>query len=194
MNRAIFLDRDGVLIDDVDLLTRRCDVRIKEGVPESLTQLKEAGFRLIVVSNQTVVARGLASEEEVRALEAEIEYLLVAAGAPRLAGFYFCPHHPNATLPAFRVRCACRKPSPGLLLQAGRELAIDISASVLVGDRLTDIVAGARAGCRTVLVTTGMHDAPVIETAEPFDQSITPQHVCGSLSESVAWILGERRA
>lgn len=189
MSAAIFLDRDGVLIEDVDLLTNPSDIRILDGVPQALRSLKEAGFLLIVISNQTVAARGLVTEQEVYAIHAKVECLLEQAGAPRLDGFYFCPHHPKATLPAYRVACECRKPRPGLLLCAGREHNLDLDSSFAVGDRITDIIAGTRAGCRTVLVQTGKHEAPPIETAEPLDESVQPDHVCADLKAAAEWIL-----
>jgi len=192
MSTAIFLDRDGVLIEDVDLLTNPDDIRILEGVPQALRSLKEAGFRLIVISNQTVVARGLVTEQEVYAIHAKVECLLDQTGAPRLDGFYFCPHHPNATLPAYRIACECRKPRPGLLLQAAREHNLNLVASFIVGDRITDIIAGASVGCRTVLVQTGKHQAPPIETVEPLDRSIQPDHTCANLGEAARWILALR--
>ena len=189
MSRAVLLDRDGVLIEDVHLLTRPEQVVIRAGVPGALRALGEAGFRLVVVSNQPVVARGLASEADVRAVHARMESLLQSAGAPPLDGIYFCPHHPNATLPAYRVDCDCRKPKPGLFRRAAKELELDLGASFAVGDRITDIIAGARAGCRTVLVQTGRHEEKPIETSEPLDTTIQPDHTCADLSEAVEWIL-----
>jgi D-glycero-D-manno-heptose 1,7-bisphosphate phosphatase len=192
MNVAVFLDRDGVLIEDVHLLTDLADIRILEGVAQALRSLKESGFQLIVISNQTVVARGLVTEQEVHAINAKMERLLEQAGGPHLDGFYFCPHHPNATLPAYRTACECRKPRPGLLLRAARERDLNLGASFAVGDRITDIIAGARAGCRTVLVQTGKHLAPPIETVEPLDESVQPDHVCADLRAAAKWILGVR--
>ena len=142
-----------------------------------------------MISNQTVVARGLVTEQEVYAIHAKVECLLEQAGAPRLDGFYFCPHHPQATLPAYRIACECRKPRPGLLLRAAREHNLNLIASFVVGDRITDVIAGARAGCRTVLVQTGKHTAPPIEPVEPHDRSIQPDYTCANLSEAVKWIL-----
>lgn len=189
MNRAIFLDRDGVIIEDVNLLTNSGDIRILEGVPEALRCMQEAGFKLIVVSNQPVVARGMVTEQEVQAINAEIEYLLELAGAPHIDGFYFCPHHPNATLPEYRIACECRKPEPGLVLRAASEHNLNLHLSFLVGDRITDIIAGAKAGCRTVMVRTGKHDASPIETAEPLDVSVQPDCVCADLKAAAKWIL-----
>lgn len=192
MNRAVFLDRDGVIIEDVRLLTGPVQIRILGGVPQALRSLKEAGFNLIVISNQTVVARGLVTEQEVCAINAKMECLLEQAGGPHLDGFYFCPHHPNATLPAYRIACECRKPRPGLLLRAAREHNLNLGASFVVGDRITDIIAGSRAGCQTVLVQTGRHQEPPIETVEPLDESVQPDHVCADLKAAAEWILGAR--
>ncbi|MCL4788751.1 MAG: HAD family hydrolase [Verrucomicrobia bacterium] len=189
MRSAVFLDRDGVLVEDVDLLTRTDQLRVLAGVPASLIALREAGFALVVVSNQPVVARGLATEAEVQAIHVELGGLIRAAGGPDFDQVYFCPHHPNATLPAYRVDCDCRKPKPGMLLRAARELSLDLRSSFLVGDRLTDIIAGARAGCRTVLGQTGKHLDRPIETNEPLDTTIRPDHTCADLPAAVGWIL-----
>jgi D-glycero-D-manno-heptose 1,7-bisphosphate phosphatase len=188
MSAAVFLDRDGVLVRDVDLLCHKDDVCVLEGVPQALDQLHRAGFRLVVVSNQTVVARGLASEAEVRALHRHLQDLLEQGGGPRLDGWYFCPHHPKATLIQYREVCECRKPSPGLINQAARGLGLDLRASFMVGDRITDIIAGARAGTRTVLVQTGKHLDPPIEMSEPLEAAIQPDHTCMDLCEAAQWI------
>jgi len=189
LNPAIFLDRDGVLVEDVDLLTKADQIHILEGVANSLRALHLDGFLLVVVSNQPVVARGLISEDEVIALQREVERRLMQVNGITLDGFYFCPHHPNATLAAYRQDCACRKPKPGMLIQAAKELRIDLRESFMVGDRITDIVAGAHAGCRTILVQTGKHLAPPIQTIQPIDFSIHPDYTCQSLAGAACWIL-----
>ena len=188
-NRAVFLDRDGVLIEDVGLLTAASQIRILEGAPLALRRCKEAGFHLLVVSNQTVIARGLATEAEVEKINAAINQRLIQAGAPPIERFYVCPHHPNATLPAYRADCQCRKPRPGLFLSGVADFALDPGASFAVGDRMTDIVSGAKAGCRTVLVRTGQHLAPQIESPEPMEPAIQPDWTCANLPEAAEWIL-----
>lgn len=188
MKAAVFLDRDGVLVEDVDLLVQREDVRLLEGVPNALNLLKQAGFSLVVVSNQTVVARGLATEDQVCELNNHLQQMIEQAGGPRLDGWYFCPHHPKANVPAYRTDCECRKPRPGMLLRAVRELDLDLSASFMVGDRITDIIAGASAGCRTILVQTGKHLEQPIETTMPLDTSIRPNFVCADLPIAARWI------
>jgi D-glycero-D-manno-heptose 1,7-bisphosphate phosphatase len=189
MNPAVFLDRDGVLIQDIHLLTHPEQIVILPGVAAALRDLAAAGFYLFVTSNQPVVARGMATEADVESVHAELQRRLTADGGPMLKRFYFCPHHPNATLPQYRVACECRKPRPGMLLQAAREYEVDLRASFAVGDRITDIIAGARAGCRTILVQTGMHAQPPIETAEPLDVSVQPDFICADLVEAADWIL-----
>ena len=192
MRSAVFLDRDGVLIKDVHLLTRAGDVRVLPGVPRALAELREAGFKLIVVSNQTVIARGLMDEVEMLKFQRHIGQLIELAGGPPLDAFYFCPHHPRATLPGYRRDCECRKPKPGLFLEAAREHAVDLRSSFAVGDRITDVIAGARAGCRTVQVETGKHLAPPIETGEPLDLTIEPNHTCADLPAAARWILEQK--
>ncbi len=189
MNSAVFLDRDGVLIEDVHLLTKPEQIRIPSGVAAALTKLKAAGYKLIVVSNQTVVSRGLATEAQVGTVNRRMEELLNTQGAPRFDGFYICPHHPKATLEEYRSECECRKPRPGLILKAGREHNVDLARSFMIGDRITDIVAGAKAGCRTILVQTGQHTAAPIESVEPLDKNITPDHTCADLNAAANWIL-----
>ncbi len=190
MKAAVFLDRDGVLVEDINLITRFDQLRLLNGVPAALKRLHQAGRALVVVSNQAAVARGLLTEEAVRRLNQHLETLLMNAGAPRLDAWYFCPHHPSATLPAYRVACGCRKPRPGMLLQAAEELQLDLTTSTMVGDRWSDIVAGRRAGCRTVLVETGRHTDPPIESPDPMPSEGVPDAVCAGLPEAVDWILG----
>jgi D-glycero-D-manno-heptose 1,7-bisphosphate phosphatase len=188
-SRAVFLDRDGVLVEDVEQLTDADQIRVLPGVPRALLLLRENGFRLVVISNQAVVARGRVTEQQVRELQGELERMIQRQGGPNLDAFYFCPHHPRATLPAYRADCECRKPQPGMLLRAAIELGVDLPSSFMVGDRITDIIAGARAGCRTVLVQTGQHLAPPIETAQPLDLTIQPGFVSVDLPAAAQWIL-----
>jgi D-glycero-D-manno-heptose 1,7-bisphosphate phosphatase len=190
MNRAVFLDRDGVIIRDNDLMTTIDQVQVLDGVPLALSQLKRRGFKLIVVSNQSVVARGMLDEAGVDALNAQIQEILRQQGGPTLDGWRICPHHPNATLIQYRMNCECRKPKPGLILNAAHQLNINLFASFLVGDRISDISAGNAAGCKTVLVETGKHLDPPIETVETIHaNTIKPHFQCKDLVEAAAWIL-----
>jgi D-glycero-D-manno-heptose 1,7-bisphosphate phosphatase len=153
------LDRDGVLIRDTHLVSGWDQVEILPGVRSSLRRLVQAGWTLVVVTNQTVVARGLASEQDVARLHERLNQEL----GGWITRFCVCPHHPHADVPAYRQICDCRKPGPGLLIRAARDLGLDLSASIMVGDRPTDVAAGLRAGCRSIWVQTGRHrDAPLV--------------------------------
>ena len=191
VTRAVFLDRDGVLVEDKGPLPPSSKLCVLEGVPRALYDLSVAGFRLFVVTNQTVVARGVATEDQVVAVHQQLAEELVRLGGAAPERFYFCPHHPEATLAAYRTDCDCRKPKPGLLRQAAWEHDIDLAGSFLVGDRLSDIQAGAKAGCATILVETGMHEMPPIISAA-YEAGIEPDYVCADLPEAAAIILGTK--
>ena len=152
--RAVFLDKDGTLIEDVPYNVRPELIRLLPGGAEGLRRLHAAGYRLIVISNQSGVAHGYFAEEALAGVERRLRQLLAEAGVP-LAGFYYCPHHPDGSVAAYRVACACRKPEPGLLLRAAREHGLDLARSWFVGDILNDVEAGRRAGCRTILLDNG---------------------------------------
>lgn len=190
--RAVFLDRDGVLVRDVGPLTRADDIALMPGVASALSELHHAGFALIVVSNQTVLARGLLDENAVLELQRQVEGQILAAGGPKLDGFYFCPHHPQATRAELRRDCGCRKPAPGLLLQAAAEHGVSLKRSFMVGDRPSDVVAGLRAGCTTIQVLTGAHSAPPIQVAGGFELR-PPHHVAADLPEAAALVLEKAR-
>jgi D-glycero-D-manno-heptose 1,7-bisphosphate phosphatase len=192
LRRAIFLDRDGVLVNDRGFLLHSDQICLLEGVPAALVQLKAAGWFLAVVSNQAVVARGLIDEAELARLNDAILDRIEQAGGPRLDAVYCCPHHPEATLPEYRVACQCRKPRPGMMIAAAAEHGLDLPGSFLIGDRETDIAAGRAAGCRTVLVTCGRHDSPPIVTVDPLDPGCRPDYTCADLQAATEWILKQQ--
>jgi histidinol-phosphate phosphatase family protein len=148
---AVFLDKDGTLVDDVPFNVDPERIRLVPGAMPGLCLLAQAGYELIVVSNQAGVARGLFTEAALVGVELRLRELLADIGV-RLAGFYYCPHDPHGQVASYAVRCACRKPAPGLLLQAAAIHDIDLSRSWFIGDILDDVEAGNRAGCRTVLI------------------------------------------
>ncbi|MEK6239228.1 MAG: HAD family hydrolase, partial [Planctomycetales bacterium] len=190
---CVFLDRDGTLIEDAHLVHRRDQVVILPGTTDALLALQQAGFRLIVVTNQAVVARGMATEEDVRELHAWLDDRLRLAGVV-VDEWRFCPHHPNATLAEYRCDCDCRKPLPGMLVETASRRGIRLSESYMIGDRPTDVAAGAAAGCRTVLVQTGRHEDPLIESARPIARNVSPDHACLDLPSAAAWIQRNRAA
>ena len=146
---AIFLDRDGTIIREVGYLSRLADLEVLPGVARALRRLGEAGFVRVVVTNQSGVARGLFERSFVEETHAELRRRLDEAGAD-IDAFYVCPHHPE-----FDGPCECRKPVPGLVRLAARDLGLDVSASWVIGDKVADVELGRRAGCRTCLVRTG---------------------------------------
>jgi len=154
--RAAFLDRDGVVNIDHGYVFRSEDFEFVPGTLAACAQLHRRGMLLVVVTNQSGIGRGLYGEDDFRRLSAWMSAEFAAAGAP-LAGVYHCPHHPQATLAPFRLACDCRKPAPGLLLAAARELSLDLSRSVLFGDKASDIEAALAAGVaqRVLLGTDG---------------------------------------
>ncbi|MAD78512.1 MAG: hypothetical protein CMJ51_03975 [Planctomycetaceae bacterium] len=168
---VIFLDRDNTLIANDGDLGDPTRVSLLEGVPEGLLRLREAGYRLVVVTNQGGVARGRYGEEDVDKVHREIAGLLDQAAGRRglIDRFYYCPYHPEAILPEYRREHPWRKPRPGMLLQAARDLALDLSASWMIGDQPRDIEAGRAAGCRTVLVGDAEGDTQIQPTAAATD-------------------------
>ena len=145
MNRAVFFDRDGTLMEEVHYCSDPSLVRVYPGAPEALRLLKDAGFRNIVITNQSGIGRGILTEEQYYAVEAEF---LRQIGPDLIDGTYFCADAPDAPT-------TCRKPHPGMVLQAAAEHRIDLASSYLVGDKSSDIECGARAGTLTILVSSG---------------------------------------
>ncbi|MBT0662966.1 D-glycero-beta-D-manno-heptose 1,7-bisphosphate 7-phosphatase [Geobacter pelophilus] len=152
--RAVFIDRDGTINEEKEYLYRPEAFEFIPGVPEAIRILGEAGFLVVVVTNQSGVARGYYGEDDVRSLHRYMDELLLTAGA-KVDAYYFCPHHPVNGVGEYRIDCRCRKPMPGMLLQAVSDLGIDLSASWMIGDKLADVEAGIAAGCRSAMVLTG---------------------------------------
>ncbi|MDH4238938.1 MAG: D-glycero-beta-D-manno-heptose 1,7-bisphosphate 7-phosphatase [Phycisphaerae bacterium] len=151
-NKAIFLDRDGTLIEDPGYLNHPEQVKLLEGVAEALIELRAMGYMLIVVTNQSAVARGIVSEKVLGEIHNRLRQLLTERGA-YLDQIYYCPYHPDGVVPKYRKESDWRKPNPGMLLAASDEMDIDLSQSWKIGDSSSDIEAGLRAGCKTILVT-----------------------------------------
>jgi D-glycero-D-manno-heptose 1,7-bisphosphate phosphatase len=162
--RAIFLDKDGTLIEDVPYNVDPARIRLAPGAGRALRPLKAAGYRLVVISNQSGVARGYFALTALAAVGARLRALLAAEGVS-LDGFYVCPHHPQGSVAEFARPCDCRKPAPGMIARAAGELGIDCALSWFIGDILDDVEAGRRGGCRTVLLDNG-HETEWVQTSE----------------------------
>lgn len=158
---ALFLDRDGTLIEEVGYLSDPDQIQLIPGAADVVRHANEIGVPVVVVTNQAGVARGLFTEARVGEVHRHLTALLAEHGAT-VDAYYYCPHYLKGTIEEYRIECECRKPSPGMLLRAARDLSLTLDGSWMVGDRLSDLEAGAAAGCRTILVRTG-YGSQVIE-------------------------------
>ena len=155
MRKACFFDRDGVIIEEADYISDPALVRLCPFAADAIRTMHDAGRLVIVVSNQSGIARGYFTEADLRAVEARMNELLAEAGV-KIDAAYYCFHHKKGIVPEYAVDCDCRKPKPGLLLRAAKDLGVDLAASFMIGDKESDLEAGLNAGCRGVaLVRTG---------------------------------------
>jgi D-glycero-D-manno-heptose 1,7-bisphosphate phosphatase len=187
LSRGVFVDKDGTLVEDVPYSADPDLLRPTQGAGPALGRLHRAGYRIVVVSNQSGVARGRFPVEALDAVGERLRSLLAPHGVP-LAGLYWCPHHPEGLVPRYAVTCECRKPAPGLVLRAAQDLGLDLARSWMVGDILDDVEAGHRAGCRSLLLDRGG------ETEWRLSPERVPDAVAGDLGEAAALILARDEA
>jgi D-glycero-D-manno-heptose 1,7-bisphosphate phosphatase len=159
-NKAIFFDRDNTIIEDPGYINNPDQVKLLEGVTEPLSELKAMGYKLVVVSNQSAVARGIVTEEALGQIHKRLEQLLAEKGV-LLDRIYYCPYHIDGVIPKYRRDSDWRKPNPGMLLAAGKDMDINLPESWMVGDSPSDIEAGARAGCRTIMLAGRTHEQKI---------------------------------
>ena len=171
MSRAVFIDKDGTLVENVPYNVDPARVLLARGAAQAMDTFVAHGYRIIVVSNQPGIALGRFSEKDLEDVERRLRQLL-----PALDAFYYCPHGPKAG-------CDCRKPAPGLIERAAREHGIDLAASWMIGDILDDVEAGRRAGCRTVLLDNGN------ETEWQVTPERVPDRIAHDLPEAAALVL-----
>ncbi|MBH0202646.1 MAG: D-glycero-beta-D-manno-heptose 1,7-bisphosphate 7-phosphatase [Nitrospira sp.] len=179
---TIFLDRDGTLNPDPGYIKSPDQFELFPGVSEVLAKLKRAGARLIVVTNQSGIARGFLSREALDAVHMKLKRLLLDSAGVTLDAIYFCPHHPDDG-------CECRKPNRGMIDRAVRECGVNLDRSYLIGDHLRDIELAKRVGARSILVTTGVvlpRDAEQLNASGP-----TPDRIASSLAEAADWLLSD---
>ena len=155
---AVFLDRDGTLTAEADWVTTKADLALLPSAPAAVALLARAGFAVVVATNQSAVARGLVTESELAEIHEHMVYELAREGG-HVDGVYYCPHHPTEGNPPYRRDCECRKPKPGMLLAAARDLGLDLARSWVVGDAGRDLAAGEAVGVPGVLVATGKGEA-----------------------------------
>ena len=187
---AVLLDRDGTINEQMGYVNHLSRFHLLPGAARAIRGLNEAGLAVVVVTNQSGLARGYFPESLLEAVHAEMYRLLAQEGA-RLDGLYVCPHHPEAREERFRLDCNCRKPRTGLLERAAAELGLDLGRSYMVGDRWSDLRCGAAVGATTVLVLTGYGrgDAAYVGPG----QSVQPDHVAEDLEAAARWILDRTR-
>jgi D-glycero-D-manno-heptose 1,7-bisphosphate phosphatase len=184
--RAIFLDRDGTLIEEVGYLNHLDRLRMLPRAGEAVRRINESGFLAFLVTNQSGVARRFFGLDLVQEAHGRIAAHLAESGA-KLDGYYLCPHHPDALDPEFKKACSCRKPRPGMILRAAEEHGLDISRSYMVGDSATDMETARNAGMRSVLVLTG-YGRGDRESRVP-ERGLKPAYVAEDLHDAVEWIL-----
>ena len=183
MARAVFLDRDGTIIEDIGYLGECSKIKFLPRASKAIKLLNENGFKVIVATNQSGVARGYFTEETVREINRYIQETLAKQGA-LIDKFYYCPHHIEGIIEEYKKECYCRKPNPGMIEQAVGEFDIELKNSFVIGDKSTDIELGHRAGCRTILLTNKMSPGREKEITS------MPHHIATDLYKAVKWLVG----
>lgn len=184
--RAVFLDRDGTLNEEVGFVTDVGSLRLFPWAAEAVRLINGAGFRVIVLTNQSGIARGYLTEADIAAIHDQLHRDLQEQGA-RLDAIYYCPHHPEATVAAYRQQCRCRKPLPGMVEWAEREFELDLTRSYFVGDKYMDVELAHAVGARGILVLTGYGRAEYEAGRHLWRRP--PDHIAPTLLEAVHWIL-----
>lgn len=186
MSPALLLDRDGTVCVEVGYVNHVSRLALLPHAAEAIRRARAAGYRCVLVTNQAGVARGYFPEPLVRAAHERLQALLAAEGTA-LDGIYYCPHHPTAGEPPYRQACDCRKPLTGLALRAARDLDLDLAASVVIGDKISDVVMARGIGARGLLVRTGYGRGE--EEHGRSSWPTEPDHIADDLLDAVRWIV-----
>lgn len=181
---AVFLDRDGVVNEDTGFANAKEPAPLIAGSAAAIRALNKRGIPVIVVSNQSGIARGFHTEEDTKSFNDSLARNLQAEGAS-IDGWYFCPHHIEGSVKEYTLECDCRKPKPGLLVRAGKEHGINLSRAVMIGDKQSDIRVGHEIGARTVLVLTGQGE----KSKAAWKENYEPTFIARDLREAVELIL-----
>jgi D-glycero-D-manno-heptose 1,7-bisphosphate phosphatase len=184
---AIFIDKDGTLIENIPHNVDPDAVVLSKKAEEALKLWDAFGYKLIAVSNQSGVAHGYFKSSDVSKVEDRIVQLLKKIDV-KLSGFYFCPHHPEGSVAEYSIICPCRKPDAGLFLKAADDLHINLEASWMIGDILDDVEAGRRAGCRTILINNGNETEWILSPLR------SPHFIAQDLAEAARFIVSETTA
>ena len=182
MNKAVFLDRDGVITKEPPYYAHKIDqLELIPKSAEAIRLLNKSGFKVIVVSNQAGVARGYYQEKDIEIYNREMEKKLEEENA-HIDAIYYCPHHPDVAIEKYKINCDCRKPKPGMLKRAKKDLDLDLKCSFLVGDKISDIEAGYQAGCKTILVLTGQGNDELKKISE---MNTKPNYISNDLFAAI---------
>lgn len=188
MTRAVFLDRDGTLNEEVGHITRPEGLRLLPSASRALRLLSRHDFRLIVITNQSGIARGLLTEEDLRTINLKLQSELASEGA-FVDAIYYCPHHPEGEVEAYRKSCDCRKPEAGMLVQAASDFGISLADSFVIGDRYYDIEMAQAVGARGVLVLTG--HGHIEQSNRDYCLRAEPSFIANDVLEASEWIVRE---
>ncbi|MHC4944347.1 MAG: D-glycero-beta-D-manno-heptose 1,7-bisphosphate 7-phosphatase [Planctomycetota bacterium] len=188
---AVFLDRDGVIIEEKDYLSEPSQVSLLSGAAKAIARVNSATIPVVVITNQSGVARGFFPESRIPEIHARLDALLAEQGA-RIDAYYYCPHHPTKGDLPYLKKCDCRKPEPGLLYMAAEELDLDLEQSFMIGDKPSDLQAGARAGCRSILVKTGYGGQHAKDALESKKWNV--KLVAEDLAQAIEYVLKELKA
>lgn len=183
--KAVFIDRDGTINKEVNYLHRIEDLEILPGVAEAIKLLNDAGFLVVVPTNQSGIARGYYAVEDMQKINDEISRQLAEKGA-HIDAFYFCPHHPGGKVEEFALSCDCRKPKPGMFLKAAEDYNIDFAESFSIGDKIRDLEPAVNLGCRGVLVKTGYGEE---ELKERENWQFSPDYIADDLLDGAGRIV-----
>jgi D-glycero-D-manno-heptose 1,7-bisphosphate phosphatase len=185
LRRAVFFDRDGTLNEEIGYVGDPSRIRLLPGAPEAVGAVNRAGFDAIVVTNQSGIARGLLTVDAVQSVNQRVLELLELHGS-QVDAVYYCPHHPEGTVEAYRALCDCRKPAPGMLRQAAKDRGLTLDASYVIGDKACDVGLAVAVGAKGILVKTGYGNSEVAKIRE---RGYTVAFMADNVLEAVQWIL-----
>lgn len=186
-HRGVFLDRDGTINEEVEYLNDVDQLKLIDGTIEAIRLLNDADYKVVVITNQSGIAKGYLTEAQLQIIHTELKKMLQKENV-YIDAIYYCPHHPDAEVDAYRVDCQCRKPKPGMLKQAAKDLDIDLKNSFVIGDKISDLSAGDVTGCRKILVRTGYGKEMEKDLR---NVSFQTNHIANDVLAAVKWILSQ---
>jgi D-glycero-D-manno-heptose 1,7-bisphosphate phosphatase len=181
---GIFLDRDGTINYEIDFLRSPSDLQLIPGSAEAIKQANDLGLKVFVITNQSGIARGKITEENLTEIHNVLQSELRGHGAS-IDKFYYCPHHPDAGELPYRIKCNCRKPDIGMLIEAKNEFNIDLTKSFVIGDKMIDIQAGNKSGAKSILVLTGYGKNELSRCSE---QNVIIDYIAKDLYEAMQFV------